>query len=151
MVRDELDDGVRIAQLLASEVDADEARLTALAVTDADPDVSPTADGTLAYRIRIEEDLGGGTLGEDRDEETAGGDSGREAEPLADVYVHPDRVRVEFRPAPAVAADAARDEGLRVRPAATRPPRTIVFVENGAQVKWVLPVFEAVLDESRRQ
>jgi len=46
---------------------------------------------------------------------------------------------------PAVAADAAESAGLRVRPKAVRPPRTLVFVEDGAQVKRVLSVFEAVV------
>ncbi|GAB6880011.1 hypothetical protein JCM17823_22850 [Halorubrum gandharaense] len=135
MVQDRLDDGVRIAQLLASEISGNEGRLKPLAVSDADPDVEPTADGALAYTVRVAGEA-----------EPVDGD---EATPVAEVYVQPDRIRVEFTVAPDVAADAAAEagseEGLRVRPKAVHPPRTLVFVEDGAQVKWVLPVFEAVL------
>ncbi|WP_089384875.1 hypothetical protein [Halorubrum vacuolatum] len=130
MVQDRLRDGVRIAQLLASEVTGDTAWLTDLTVTDADPDVEPTVDGALAYTLT----RGKGRKGE-------GGDR------LAEVFVQPDRVRVEFIDRPDVAAEAAREASLRVRPKAVRPPRTLVFVEDGAQVKWLLPVLEAVLEE----
>jgi len=122
MVEDRLADGVRIAQLLASEVTGNEARLAALDVTDADPDVEPTVDGAIAYKLV------------------------REGSVVAEALVQPDRVRVEFVVAPDVAADAGREAALRVRPKAVRPPRTLVFVEDGAQVKWILPVLEAVLD-----
>jgi len=122
MVEDRLADGVRIAQLLASEVTGNEARLAALDVTDADPDVEPTVDGAIAYKLV------------------------REGSVVAEALVQPDRVRVEFVVAPDVAADAGREADLRVRPKAVRPPRTLVFVEDGAQVKWILPVLEAVLD-----
>lgn len=120
MVQDRLSDGTRIAELLASEIEGDAGPLAALTVTDADPDVEPTADGALAYRV--------------------GRESGDE---VAAVYVQPDRARVEFRSAPDAAAEAARDGGLRARPKAVRPPRTLVFVEDGAQVKRVRDVFEA--------
>ncbi|GAB3413545.1 hypothetical protein GCM10027435_07580 [Haloparvum alkalitolerans] len=137
MVDERLDDGVRIAQLLASEIEGNEGRLRDLTVTDADPDVEPTADGALAYAVR-------------RTEDGPDDDAGRDEPPLAEVYVQSDRARVEFLAAPDAAAEAAAEEGLRVRPKAVRPPRTLVFVEDGAQVKWVLPVFKRVLaaDES---
>ncbi|MHB9288223.1 hypothetical protein ACKVMT_14440 [Halobacteriales archaeon Cl-PHB] len=52
MVRDSLGDGKRIAELLSSECTGLETGpLAAVAVTDADPDVEPTADGATAYRI----------------------------------------------------------------------------------------------------
>jgi hypothetical protein len=123
MTTDRLSDGHRIAQLLASELESG-ASHDALAVTDADPDVEPTADGALAYRVR-----------------NAPAD-----ETIASVYVQPDRARVEFRVAPAAVAEAAEREELRVRPKAAEPPRTIVFVEDGAQVKRVLPAFAAAIE-----
>ncbi len=126
MVEDRLRDGVRIAQLLASEVTGDTAWLADLAVTDADPDVEPTVDGALAYTL---------THTADSTDPLA----------LAEVFVQPDRIRVEFIVAPEVAAEAAGEASLRVRPKAVRPPRTLVFVEDGAQAKWLLPVLEAVL------
>jgi hypothetical protein len=71
------------------------------------------------------------------------------------VYVQPDRVRIEFvgieadaagEDRPTATAAAAEQAGLRVRPKAVRPPRTLVFVEDGAQVKRALPVLEAAVD-----
>ena len=139
MVADRLTDGVRIGQLLASEVSGNEGRLRALSLADADPDVEPTADGALAYRI---------VRAVDGDATEADGGV------VAEVYVQPDRVRVEFVGAdaegpddlPTVTASAADEAGLRVRPKAVRPPRTLVFVEDGAQVKRALPVLEAAVD-----
>ena len=136
MAEDRLTDGVRIGQLLASEISGNEGRLRDLTVADADPDVEPTVDGALAYRI---------VRAADGDDDS-GGDSG---DRIAEVYVQPERVRVEFVHAADIVADRADDEGLRVRPKAVRPPRTLVFVEDGAQVKRVLPVLEAVLGEGR--
>ncbi|ESP88359.1 hypothetical protein [Candidatus Halobonum tyrrellensis] len=133
MADDRTADGVRIAQLLASELAAGGGALGPLAVTDADPDAEPTADGALAYRVVTAEASGGGG-------------SEREDDPLAAVYVHPDRARVEFVAAPDAAARAAEEAGLRVRPTATRPPRTLVFVEDGAEVKRVLPAFAAAVE-----
>jgi len=144
MVDDRLRDGVRIGQLLASEITGNEGSLRELALGDADPDVEPTPDGALAYRVVRE-----GREGE------SGGDGARL---VAETYVQPDRIRVEFvagsggdewddaTGTPEIAADAAADAGLRVRPKAVRPPRTLVFVEDGAQVKRALSVFEAVVD-----
>ena len=122
MSADRVRDGHRLAQLLASELESG-ATPDALAVTDADPDVEPTPGGTLAYRVR---------------------DTKRDRE-VAAVYVQPDRTRVEFSTAPEAVADAAEEAGLRVRPKAAQPPRTIVFVEDGAQVKWIRPAFAAAL------
>ena len=129
MVADRLDDGVRIAQLLASEVTGNEGRLRGLAVTDADPDAEPTADGALAYRIVAET----GTAGDD-------------ATVVAEVYVQPDRARIEARAGPEAVATAAASAGLRTRPKATRPPRTLVFVEDGAGVKRALTPLTALRD-----
>lgn len=122
MVVDRLTDGTRIAQLLASELTGHEAAFASLSVVDADTDVEPTDDGALAYAV---------TAADER---------------VAEVYVHPDRARVEFLSHPDVTAEAASEEGLRVRPKAVRPPRTLVFVEDGAQVKWILPAFRALVE-----
>lgn len=122
MSADRITDGHRIAQLLASELESG-ASHDALAVTDADPDVEPAPEGALAYRV----------LDTERDER------------VATVYVQPDRVRIEFRTAPVAVADAAEEQGLRVRPKASQPPRTIVFVEDGAGVKRVIPAFGAAV------
>jgi len=110
-------DGRRIAQLLASELDGrEDGALARVAVTDADPDVEPSADGALAYRLTVT-------------------DRAADAGPLGAAYVHPDRVRVELRTGPAAAADAGAEAGLHVRPKPAEPPRTLLFVESGAEVK----------------
>lgn len=131
MVEERLDDGVRTAQLLASELSSDAVR-PPFAVVDADPDVEPSPDGTRAYRV---------VLARDGDQT-----------PVATVAVHPDRAHAAFRAVdaapdlPAVAAEAADEAGLRSRPKAVTPPQTLVFVPDGAAVKRVLPVFGAAAD-----
>jgi hypothetical protein len=118
MVAHELDDGVRIAQLLASDLAGHGDDLAAVTVTDADPEVEPTPDGARAYTVRAAD------------------------RPLATVFVHPERARIEFEAGRTAALDAAREADLRVRPRLTEPPRTVVFVENGAAVKRALAVVE---------
>lgn len=125
MVERRVTDGVRIAQLLASELDGHGGPLADVAVVEADPDVEPTVDGRLAYAVD------------------------RAGERLAEVYVHPERARVEFLVAPDRAAAAATDRGLRVRSEATDSPRTLVFVEDGAAVKRAQRTVEDVLRGSR--
>jgi hypothetical protein len=121
MVDDELDDGDRIARLLSSEIHGHErGALGRLAVVDAAESVVPTEAGAYAFAV---------------------GDDDRR---VAEVAVHPDRCHVEFRAAVETAADAGQRQGLRVRPKATEPPRTLVFVESGAEVKPALRVLRAV-------
>jgi hypothetical protein len=120
---DRLGEGRRIAELLASEVEGHGDELAPLSVGDADRDVEPTSEGALAYRV-VHDD----------------------GERVATVYVHPDRVRIEFAVAQEAVAAAAESAGLRVRPKATKPPRTLVFVESGAEVKRTLPAFAAAAD-----
>ncbi|MEF8842002.1 MAG: hypothetical protein V5A62_10310 [Haloarculaceae archaeon] len=129
MVEDRITDGRRIAQLLASEIRGHErgplGRLAVLDVRDVEGDVH----GEFAFGV---------------DARTDTGDSG--ARRVADVYVHDDRARVEFREAPEVAADAGREAGLRIRPKAVQPPRTVVFVEDGVEAKRALIPFRAVVE-----
>jgi len=121
MVEDRITDGRRIAELLSSELDGrEDGDLAAVAVTNADRDVEPTADGSRAYDV---------TRGDDR---------------LARVFVHDDRAHLEFETAQDTAAETASDTDLRVRPKATTPPRTLVFVESGADVKRATDVVQAV-------
>jgi len=144
MVQDRLRDGTRIAQLLASELTGNHGSLATAVVVDADPGVEPTADGALAYRVAlvstpeaITRERGQTTLDETVD---------ADLRPIASVYVQPERARIEFLVTPDIAAEAARGANLRTRPKAVEPPRTLVFVEDGAAAKQVLPVFEAVVD-----
>lgn len=120
MVEERLTDGKRIAQLLASELEGHGDALAAVSVVDADPDVTPSEAGAFAYAVAADGDR------------------------VAEVYVHPDRARVEFTTAPDVAADTADAAGLRVRPKAVQPPRTLVFLADGTAPKRILSTFEAV-------
>ena len=121
MVEDRITDGRRIAQLLSSELEGrEDGELARLSVTDADRDIEPTEDGARAY------------------------DVSRDGDRLARVFVHPDRIRLEFETGPDVALEAADDVDLRARPKATTPPRTLVFVESAAAVKRATDVLEAV-------
>ena len=144
MVQDRLRDGTRIAQLLASELTGNRGALEAVVVVDADPDVEPTADGALAYRVAVVSDPAAIVV-DDRGQTTL--DKEIEADPraVASVFVQPERARVEFRVAPDCAAEAARRADLRSRPKAVDPPRTLVFLEDGAAAKHVRSVFEAVV------
>jgi hypothetical protein len=127
MVRDELDDGRRIGQLLSSEIHGHErGPLGRLAVVEADADAEPTVEGAFAYGIDFE---------------------GPDGDRVASAYVHPDRLRLEVEAGVETARKAAEGAGIRVRPKATDPPRTIVFVESGAEVKAVSGVLRAVVDE----
>ena len=123
MVRDRTTDGVRLAELLSSEIHGRESGpLGRLAVTDAGDDVDPNEAGAFAYAL----DCGGARL--------------------AAVHAHPDRIHVEFEHGVERAADAGRDAELRVRPKAVDPPRTLLFVEDGAEVKRATDVLAAVAE-----
>ncbi len=126
MVEKRITDGRRIAELLSSEIDGrEDGHLERLAVVDADADVEPTADGARAYDVeRNEEDPEGAVL-------------------FARVFIHDDRAHVEFERGQERAAEAAESSGLRVRPKATTPPKTLVFVEDGGEVKRASDVFDA--------
>lgn len=125
MVEERLADGTRIAQLLASEVDGrSDGVLDTLSVTDAVQGVEPTADGAFAYAIELDDDR------------------------LATVHVHPDRAHVEFDAGHEAVVERAESEGLRVRPKAVQPPKTLVFVEDGAQVKRAVLVLERAVQSN---
>ena len=55
MVKDRITDGKRIGQLLASELNGRESGpLGAVSVTNAEPDVTPTADGAFAFDVEAD-------------------------------------------------------------------------------------------------
>ena len=123
MVEDSLNDGKRVAELLASEVSGHENDpYGRMAVTNADPDVEPTADGAHAYDVELDGDT------------------------LAEVFVQPERARLEVRAGLDAAPDAAEDGGLRARPVDGVSPRLVVFVEDGVDVKRALDVLGAAAD-----
>ena len=127
MVEDRLTDGRRIAQLLASEIDGrDDDELAHLSVANVDRDVEPTVDGAQAYDVVLE-----------------GTDEMVNGQPLATVFVHPDRIHLEFERGRDAAVEAAENRTLMVRPKATTPPKTLVFLESGAAVKRGVGVVQA--------
>lgn len=112
MVEDRTTDGTRIAELLSSEIHGRESgALGSLSVTDADREVDPREDG--AYVFTVSRDDGS----------------------VATVHVHPDRIHLEVATTPDRVAELAGDLGLRARPKAVDPPQTLVFIEDGAEVK----------------
>jgi hypothetical protein len=129
MVEERLENGRRIAQLLASEVDGrTDGELDSLSITEANTEVEPTVEGAFAYGIRVEEKS--------------------EKQQIASVYVHPDRVHIEFSADYESVVAAAESEGLRVRPKAVHPPKTLVFVEDGAQVKRAVSVVKQAVQSN---
>jgi hypothetical protein len=123
MVENTETDGKRLAELLSSEVTGHEnAPYDVLAVTNADPDVEPTTDGARAYDVE------------------------RDGERLASVYVQPDRARVELYDGLEAAERQAEDGDLRARPVGGQPPRLLVFVTTGAEVKRALDVLGAAAE-----
>lgn len=139
MVEERVTDGVRIAQLLSSEIDGRvDGALARLSVTNPDRAVSGTADGERAYDIEWTEDPI-----EDPDDARRQGDivGGRQ---VAQVFVHDDRVRIELSAVQEVAAERAEEQGLRVRPKAVHPPKTLIFVESGAETKRAAAVLDMV-------
>lgn len=150
MVRDRVTDGTRIAQLLSSEIHGrTSGPLGRLAVVEADPDAEPSEFGTFAYGVDLTADGDEATDGADRGEHATPADSDECADPLnrrlADAYVHPDRVHLAFRMGVDAAVDAGAEAGLRTRPKAVEPPRTLVFVGSGAEVKRATDVLERVV------
>lgn len=137
MVDDELSDGVRLAQLLSSEIHGHErGSLGRLSVVDADTEVEPTPDGAFAFAVAFED--------------TAGVEPERgETERIAEVYAHPEQVRLEFFAASDSAAEVAQAEALRTDRQSSRQQRTAVFVNNGAEVKAALRVVRRVADDLR--
>jgi len=116
MVRDELTDGRRIAELLASELTGlSDGPLADVRVVDADTDVTPTPEGAVAFRV------------------TAGGRR------VATVSVRPDAALVAFD-RDGLAAASIPDAHLSLDESRGR-----LTIERGAGVKAAVDVFRAVL------
>lgn len=123
MVEDTETDGKRLAALLSSELTGHEnPPFDRVSVANADPDVEPTAAGAKAYDVRLESDR------------------------LGVVYVMPDRARLELFDGLEAAEHEAEQRGLRTRPVGGQPPKVVVFVENGAEVKRAFDVVGAAAD-----
>lgn len=124
MVEERVTDGKRIAELLSSEVTGHENDPYGdVRVGNADPDVEPSTEGERAYDVLLD------------------------GERLADVYVMPDRARLELRAGLEPGEHEAEQQGLRTRPVGGSPPKVVVFVESGAEVKRALDVLGAVAED----
>ena len=148
MVSDEVTDGTRIGRLFSSEIHGHErGALGRLGIVDADPDAEATEGGAFAFAVAVGGD-GDGSMDVDDGGDDDAAASGKR---IAEAHVHPDRLRVEFLRGTRTAAEAGRAAGLRTRPKAVEPPRTLVFVERAADAKAALRVVrdvaEAVLED----
>ena len=149
---DRVTDGERIAELLASELAGrDRGPLGRIEVVDVREGVEPASGGAFAYGVAAD---GRKTTGapdgqEDpvrpvtRDDSDGDADDDGTGTRLADVHLHPDRVRLDV--ARGLSALAPADERLRVRPGATRSPGAVVFVESGAAVKPAVDLVAALV------
>jgi hypothetical protein len=124
MVDTHINNGYRIAELLASEITGHKAALAPLSVVDADPDVTPTEDGAFTYHIS----------------HAAVNDH------VATVYAHVEHIRVVIKLAATAAAETASDTEVCVCSDTDGRPsgQTIITIDNGAEVKRSLPIFESL-------
>ncbi len=104
MVERRVTDGVRIAQLLSSELDGrEDGALDRLAVTNADRSVEASPEGERAYDVE------------------------RDGEAFARAFVHEDRIRVEPEAGGEAIAAHAEGEDLRVAPEDSGTALIVVF------------------------
>lgn len=126
MVKTQVNDGYRIAELLASEITGHEGILAPLSVGDADPDVTPTEDGALTYHI----------LHAANDDDVAA------------VYAHPKHIRVVIETATAAAPAAKAVADTDIRLCSDSPvqssERPAMIITSGAEIKRFLPVLESL-------
>lgn len=123
MVENQVTEGRRIAELLASELDGrTDGWFDQVTIANVDQDVEPSVQGRAAYDIVIN------------------------AKTRGTVYLHPQRVRVELNDRIADLTAAAHAAGLPVRRKASGPPTVVILLENGAAVKPVLDVIEVLVE-----
>lgn len=123
MVEGRITDGMRIAQLLASELTGlSTPPMDRVAVTDADPDAEPSEAGEFAYTIVIND----GRVGK--------------------VFVHESRARVDFS-VPRDDVDVSDEaDGLSV--GSTDDGSLRVHVEYGAAVKRAVDLLPSVIGDA---
>jgi hypothetical protein len=109
MVEDRITDGKRIAELLSSELSAREnGPLAQVSIVDADPDATPSADGTPAYGIA------------------------RNGAQIGVVSLFPEYARVTLTVEAETVVDSAPANGV---PARREDSDAVLRVESGAAVK----------------
>lgn len=120
-VVDPFSDGTHVAQLFALEATGYEDAFLVLSVVDSGPDMEPTDDSALVYTVAAD------------------------GERVVEVHVQPDRARIEFFAYLDVITEVASRAGLRVRPKAVHPPRTLVSAGDDVQMKRTLPAFRTLI------
>lgn len=139
MVERESTDGNRIASLLAAELAGFEDPPFSAIEIDESPEVAVSPDES-GERARSRDESPADSNGTEPAYRVA-----HDGEALFEVVAQPDRIYLEFGRLQAEIREAAETAGLRVRPKATRPPATLVFVERGADVKRVIDVLRECL------
>ncbi|MFB6104612.1 MAG: hypothetical protein ABEJ57_05940 [Halobacteriaceae archaeon] len=123
MVERTVEDGRRIAALLASELSGrSDGALARVTVADADRSVTGSAAGERAYDVALD----GAVIGA--------------------VYVHEHRGRLTLETGVDTARETAASKELRVRAVPGPSPRVHVFVPDGGAVKRVVGAVTAVAD-----
>jgi hypothetical protein len=121
MVEDTVDNGKRIAQLLASECSGLElGALADVTVADASPDANPSGDGTRAYRLAYR------------------------AETVAVVSMFPDHARLSWVHDVAAPASHAQSDQLTVS-------GNDIAIHSGAGVKPAVDAVRSVLEQVERE
>lgn len=123
MVGNQVTDGTRIAELLASELDGrTDGWFDRVTITNVSPDAEPSIDGTDAYDIVLD------------------------ATTVGTAYLHPERVRLEFTDRLSEFIRAAHEAGVPVQKKSSSPPRVVILLGNGAAVKHVLDVMGVLIE-----
>jgi ABC-type branched-subunit amino acid transport system substrate-binding protein len=125
MVEDHATDGERLAQLLASELSGrSDGTPGRFSVVDADRDATPTPEGTVAYRVAVDDQR------------------------VAAVHIYPERAEVAVEPASSVldiaaVVDAVSGPGLSTESTADEG---VVRIGYGAAVKRAVDALVAGVD-----
>ena len=121
MVERRVTDGVRIAQLLSSELDGrEDGALDRLAVTNADRSVEAAPGGERAYDVECD------------------------GEPFASAFVHEDHVRLDLDAGAETVAERVQGEDLR---ASVDDGTGELLVESGAAVKRAVDALGGAAEE----
>lgn len=120
MVEDCITDGKRIAELLSSELSGRESgSLAQITVIDADPDATPSEDGTPAYSIATDE----GQIGV--------------------VSLFPDYVRLTLTVGARTVVESSASKGI---PARREDDDAVLRIESGAAVKRAIDLIAAAVE-----
>jgi hypothetical protein len=123
MVKDTLNDGNRLAELLASEITGHTESLEEIELYDVDSSAQPTATGAHGYRMSRTSD-----------------DVDDQSDHLATTVIYPSYIEVIFTTETSQIEREATKQGLTLD--MTGECEITVRITNGAQVKWFLAVLQ---------